>query len=58
VRRPSLRRLAPSRDLATSLVELFGIGCLATFAYFVWPPAALLVIGLAALVLAWAASNR
>lgn len=58
MRRPRLRRLAPSREAVTSLLELFGIACLAAFAYYVWPPAALLVVGVAALVLAWAANRR
>lgn len=37
----------------TDLLDLAGIACLAVFAWFVWPPAALLVVGLAALLISW-----
>jgi hypothetical protein len=37
----------------TTLLELAGIGLLAAFAWFIWPPACLLVLGVAAVVLAW-----
>lgn len=33
----------------TDALDLLGIICLALFAYAIWPPAALLVIGFAAL---------
>lgn len=35
------------------LLEVVGVGCLAAFAAFVWPPAALLVVGAALLVIAY-----
>lgn len=34
----------------TTLLDLLGVIALAAFAGFVWPPAALLVVGLAALI--------
>jgi hypothetical protein len=37
----------------TTLLELFGICALAAFGWFVWPPACLLVLGVAAIALAW-----
>lgn len=39
--------------MLTTLLELFGVAALAAFAFFVWPPAALLVLGVAAIALAW-----
>ena len=38
------------------LLEVCGVGCLAIFAAFVWPPACLLVVGVACIVAAWVAS--
>ena len=32
-------------------MELAGIGCLIAFAWFIWPPAALLVLGVALIVI-------
>jgi hypothetical protein len=40
------------------LLEIAGVVCLATFAFFVWPPAALLVVGLACLAVAYTAAPR
>lgn len=37
----------------TDVLDLAGIICLALFAFAVWPPAALLVIGAAALLVSW-----
>jgi 1,4-dihydroxy-2-naphthoate octaprenyltransferase len=34
-------------------LELLGIACLSVFAWFVWPPAALLVVGLASIVIGY-----
>ena len=34
----------------STLLDLLGATALAVFAWFVWPPAALLVVGLAALL--------
>lgn len=39
------------------LLEVFGVACLAVFASFVWPPACLLVVGVACIVAAWVASS-
>lgn len=39
--------------MLTTLLELLGIAALAVFAAFIWLPAFLLVVGVAALVLAW-----
>lgn len=36
--------------MLTTLLDLLGVAALAAFAWFIWPPAALLVVGLAALV--------
>lgn len=40
----------------TELLEIIGVACLAAFAYFVWVPAFLLVIGVACILVAarWA----
>lgn len=38
------------------LLEVFGVACLAAFAAFIWLPACLLVVGVAAIYMAWAAS--
>jgi hypothetical protein len=47
--------LIPSDEEARmiELLEVAGVGCLAVFAAFVWPPAALLVVGAALLVIAY-----
>lgn len=34
----------------TTTLDLLAVGCLSAFAWFVWPPAPLLVVGLAALL--------
>lgn len=36
------------------LLEVAGVVCLAAFAAFVWPPACLLVLGIACIMAAWA----
>lgn len=41
----------------TTFLDLLGIACLAAFAFFVWPPACLIVIGVAALAMSWKASR-
>jgi hypothetical protein len=38
-------------------LEVFGVACLAAFAAFVWLPACLLVVGVACIFVAWAASS-
>jgi hypothetical protein len=40
----------------TTLLDVFGVAALAAFAFFVWPPAALLVVGAALLFASWRAS--
>lgn len=44
-------------DRIITLLELVGLGCLAGFAYLVWPPAVLLVLGAAAILTAWTLSR-
>ena len=41
----------------TTLLDLFGVGCLAAFFWFVWPPAALLPLAAAALFASWSAQR-
>jgi hypothetical protein len=38
-------------------LDILGVVCLAVFAFAVWPPAALLVVGVAALLVSWRASQ-
>lgn len=40
----------------TDVLDLLGVCLLATFAFVVWPPLPLLVVGLAALYASWRAS--
>ena len=42
--------------LATYL-DILGVVSLAAFAFAVWPPACLLVVGVAALLISWGASK-
>lgn len=41
----------------TIAAEIVGVACIAGFAFAVWPPAALLVVGVACLFGAWAGSG-
>jgi hypothetical protein len=41
----------------SAAVEIVGVACLAAFAFFVWPPACLLVVGAAILLGSWRASQ-
>lgn len=41
----------------TKLLDLAGVACLATFAWFCWEPLPLLVVGLGALAASWQASK-
>ncbi len=41
----------------TTVLDILGVACVAAFAFFVWPPACLLVIGTAALLMSWRASR-
>lgn len=43
--------------MRTTVLDLIGIICLAAFAFLVWPPLPLLVLGVAALVASWRASR-
>lgn len=38
---------------ASDALDLLGVACLALFAFAVWPPACLLVVGVAALLMSW-----
>jgi len=40
----------------TTVLDILGIACLAVFAAFIWLPAALLVAGVAFLLISWRAS--
>jgi hypothetical protein len=40
----------------TTFLDVFGAAALAGFAFFIWPPAALLVVGAALLFASWRAS--
>lgn len=37
----------------TTALDLLGVACVALFAFAVWPPACLLVMGVAALYMSW-----
>lgn len=39
--------------MVTTLLDLLGAAALGAFAWFVWPPAVLLVVGVAILVTSW-----
>ena len=41
----------------TTVLDLLGVACVAAFAFFLWPPACLLVLGVAALLMSWRASR-
>lgn len=41
----------------TTFLDLLGVACIAALAFFIWPPAALGVIGVAALLMSWRASR-
>lgn len=43
--------------MRTTVLELFGVGCLCLFASAIWPPLPLLVLGVAALTISWRASE-
>lgn len=42
----------------TTVLDLLGVAALAAFAFFVWPPLLLLVIGVAALGASWVRERR
>lgn len=39
--------------MLTTLLDLLGVACLAAAAFFIWPPACLIVIGAACLFASW-----
>ena len=41
----------------TTWLDLLGVSCLALFAFAIWPPACLLVVGVAALFISWKAAK-
>lgn len=43
--------------MLTTLLEILGVTLLAVFAFFVWPPLPLLVVGAAILAGCWAAER-
>ena len=42
--------------MKTTILDLFGVASLAGFAWFLWPPLVLLVVGSAALIVSWRAT--
>jgi hypothetical protein len=44
--------------MLTTFLDLLGVACLAVLAFFVWPPAALGVVGVAALASSYALTRR
>ena len=43
--------------MVTTLLDVSGTALIALFAFFVWPPLALLVIGVSALLVSWRLSR-
>lgn len=43
--------------MLTTALDLLGVACLATFAWFVWEPLPIVVVGLASLAASWRASS-
>lgn len=43
--------------MLTTAADVIGVACLTLFAFSIWPPAALLVFGLACLTASWGASR-
>lgn len=39
--------------MKTTILDITGVACLALFAYSLWAPACLLVVGVAALLVSW-----
>lgn len=40
----------------TTILDLLGVACFALFAFAIWPPACLLVLGVAAMWISWSRS--
>lgn len=43
--------------MLTTALDLLGVACLAVFAWFIWPPLVLLVVGVAALLVSRKATS-
>ena len=43
--------------VVTTVLDVAGVGCLAGFAWFVWPPAVLLILAVAAFLASWVAQR-
>lgn len=43
--------------MLTTALDLLGVACLAAFAWFVWEPLPIVVVGLASLAASWRASS-
>lgn len=51
---PALRRpKGPSRRALSDVVDLAGLGCLDGAAWWLWPPAGLIVLGAMLLLVGW-----
>ncbi len=46
------------RNVVTTFLDALGLAALAGFAWFIWPPAAFLVIGASLLFVSWQMSRR
>lgn len=44
--------------MLSTVLDLLAAASLAAFAWFVWPPLVLLVVGVAALVISWQSSRK
>lgn len=45
------------KEWGTTALDAVGLGCLAAFAWIVWPPAVLLVLSVAAFLVSWSAQR-
>lgn len=43
--------------MLTTLLDILGVAFLAAFAWFIWPPLVLAVVGLAVLAASWMAAS-
>lgn len=43
--------------MTTTVLDILGVLAITAFAFLVWPPACLLVLGVAALIASWRASR-
>lgn len=44
--------------MKTTILDITGVVCLALFAYCLWAPACLLVVGVAALLVSWRSASE